>query len=86
MPSDDIAISVRNLSKTYRLFNHPGDRIKQFLSLGMKQYHREFTALKDVSFDIKKRRNSRDHWPQRFGEKHVITTDLRHPKADSGTV
>lgn len=54
MSSDDIAISVRNLSKTYRLFNHPGDRVKQFFSLGLKQYHREFTALNDVSFDIKK--------------------------------
>jgi lipopolysaccharide transport system ATP-binding protein len=54
MLSNDIAISVRNLTKTYRLFGHPGDRIKQFFSLGLKQYHREFTALKDVSFDIKK--------------------------------
>jgi len=54
MSSEDIAISVRNLSKTYRLFGHPGDRIKQFLSLGMKKYHNEFTALRDVSFDIKK--------------------------------
>lgn len=54
MSSDEIAISVRNLGKTYRLFGHPGDRIKQFLSLGMKKYHNEFTALHDVSFDIKK--------------------------------
>lgn len=52
--SDDVAISVRNLTKTYRLFGHPGDRIKQFFSLGLKHYHSEFTALKDVSFDIKK--------------------------------
>lgn len=52
--SSDIAISIRGLSKNYRLFNHPGDRIKQFFSLGIKQYHHEFTALKDVSFDIKK--------------------------------
>lgn len=51
---DDIAISVRNLTKTYRLFNHPGDRVKQFLSLGFKQYHRKFTALEGVSFDITK--------------------------------
>ena len=54
MSTGDIAISVRNLSKSYRLFNHPGDRIKQFFSLGMKQYHHDFSALKDVSFDIKK--------------------------------
>ena len=52
--SSDIAISVKNLTKTYRLFDHPGDRIKQFFSIGMKQYHKEFTALKDVSFEIKK--------------------------------
>lgn len=52
--ADDIAISVRNLTKTYRLFNHPGDRVKQFLSLGFKHYHRKFTALENISFDIKK--------------------------------
>lgn len=50
----DIAISVRNLTKTYRIFAHPGDRIKQTLALGRQRYYREFTALKDVSVDIKK--------------------------------
>lgn len=54
MQSDDVVISVRNLSKNYRLFAHPGDRIKQFFSLGLKQYHRDFTALKDLSFDIQR--------------------------------
>jgi len=52
MLSENIAVSVRNVTKTYRLFDHPGDRVKQFLSFGLKQYHREFTALNDVSFDI----------------------------------
>lgn len=50
----DVAISLKNLTKTYRLFGHPGDRIKQFFSLGLKRYHKEFTALKDVSFEIKR--------------------------------
>lgn len=53
MPSD-VAISVRNLTKTYRIFGHPGDRIRQALTLGRMRFHREFTALKDVSFDIRK--------------------------------
>lgn len=52
--ADDIAISVRNLTKTYRIFGHPGDRIKQALTFGRMRFHREFTALKDVNFDIKK--------------------------------
>ncbi len=54
MSSDDISVSVSNLTKTYRIFGHPGDRIKQAMTFGLRRYHREFTALKDVSFDIKK--------------------------------
>jgi lipopolysaccharide transport system ATP-binding protein len=54
MLRDDTAIIVRNLTKTYRIFGHPGDRIKQALTFGQKQYHKEFTAIKDVSFEIKK--------------------------------
>lgn len=52
--SDDITISVKNLTKTYRIFCHPGDRIKQALTLGRVRFHREFTALQGVSFEIKK--------------------------------
>lgn len=52
-PSDDIAISVKSLTKTYRIFGHPGDRIKQALTLGRVCFHREFTPLRDVSFEIK---------------------------------
>lgn len=52
--SSDIAISVQNLTKTYRIFSHPGDRIKQAFTLGRVKFHKEFTALKDVSFEIKK--------------------------------
>lgn len=54
MSSEDIAISVRNLTKTYRIFGHPGDRIKQAMTFGLRKYNNEFTALRDVSFDIKK--------------------------------
>ena len=50
----DIVISARNLSKAYRLFGHPGDRVKQFFSFGFRRYHREFSALRDVSFDIRR--------------------------------
>ncbi|HPR05662.1 MAG TPA: hypothetical protein PLI17_03415 [Denitromonas sp.] len=52
MHFDDVVISVRGLSKAYRLFDHPGDRIKQFFSFGLNRCHREFNALDDVSFDI----------------------------------
>src|SRR4051794_37900677 len=50
----DIAISVKSLTKTYRIFDHPGDRIKQAFTLGRVKFHKGFPALKDVSFEIKK--------------------------------
>ena len=50
----DVAISVKNLTKTYRIFGHPGDRIKQALTFGRVRFHREFTALQSVSFEVKR--------------------------------
>lgn len=44
--SDDIVISVKDLTRTYR--------IKQAFILGRVKFHKEFTALKDISFEIKK--------------------------------
>ena len=62
MSSENIAIKVQNLSKYYHIYDNPRDRLKQFFSLRLqrmtwqnpKQYFREFWALKDVSFEIKK--------------------------------
>jgi ABC-type polysaccharide/polyol phosphate transport system ATPase subunit len=48
------SISFRNVSKHYRIFAKPGDRIKELLALGQRRYHVDFWALKDVSFDIAK--------------------------------
>lgn len=60
--SSDIAIKVENLSKCYHIYDTPRDRLKQFLlpriqcmvGLSPKQYYREFWALKDISFEVKK--------------------------------
>ncbi|MFZ2171186.1 MAG: ABC transporter ATP-binding protein [Methylococcaceae bacterium] len=48
------AISVKNLSKNYYLYNQPVDRLKQFLWHGRRQYFREFWALRDICFEISK--------------------------------
>lgn len=58
----DIAIKVSNLSKCYQIYDKPHDRLKQSIYPRLqrlagkpaKQYHREFWALKDVSFEVKK--------------------------------
>lgn len=52
--SSDVAISVKNVSKCYKIYDRPQDRLKQSLWRGRKQFYREFWALKDVSFEVKK--------------------------------
>ncbi|HED16868.1 MAG TPA: ABC transporter ATP-binding protein [Gammaproteobacteria bacterium] len=60
--ASDIAISVTHLSKCYQIYDSPRDRLKQFIlprfqrfSLQPpKHYFREFWALKDVTFEVKK--------------------------------
>ncbi len=51
---DGIAISAKNLSKKYRLYDSPQRRLKEALHPLRKKYHREFWALRDVSFELKK--------------------------------
>lgn len=47
-----IALSVEGVSKQYRIYDHPGDRLKETLSRGRWKCHREFWALSDISFEI----------------------------------
>lgn len=49
-----IAVSVDNLSKIYKLYTYPSDRLKETFHLFKKKYHKNFYALKNISFDIEK--------------------------------
>ncbi|MBS0425226.1 MAG: ABC transporter ATP-binding protein [Proteobacteria bacterium] len=50
------AIQALNLGKSYQLYQHPSDRLKQFLWphrwLGSRQYYRELKALHDINLLI----------------------------------
>lgn len=48
------AIRVKDVTKIYRLYDRPSDRLKESLSLTRKNYHKDFYALKGVSFDVGK--------------------------------
>lgn len=45
-------ISVRHISKLYRIYDHPSGRLKEILLRGKRKYHRDFWALRDISFEI----------------------------------
>ncbi len=51
---DNYSIKVNNVSKVYRLYEKPLDRLKEALSITKKSRHKEYYALKGVSFNVKK--------------------------------
>lgn len=52
--SSDFAVKVENLSKCYHIYDKPHDRLLQMLTRGRSRRYREFWALNNVSFEIKR--------------------------------
>lgn len=50
----ELAINVKNIKKTYKLYDKPSLRIREAFSLSGRKYHKEFHALKDISFEVEK--------------------------------
>ncbi len=50
----DIAISVNDIVKLYKLYDKPSDRFKEALGLTKQKKYREHYALKHVSFQVNK--------------------------------
>lgn len=53
MYENNNVIKIENVSKIYKLYDSPVDRLKESLHPLRKNFHEEFYALKNVSFDIK---------------------------------
>jgi ABC-type polysaccharide/polyol phosphate transport system ATPase subunit len=49
---EKIVISIRNLNKSYPIFENHQARLKELLLFGKKSFHKNFFALKDLSLDI----------------------------------
>lgn len=48
------AIEVKNVTKIYKLYEKPIDRLKESLSPSHKSYHKDFHALNGISFTVEK--------------------------------
>jgi len=47
-----VALRVENVSKQYRTYARPSDRLKESITRGRLRRHQEFWALRDVSFEL----------------------------------
>ena len=47
-------IDFQEVSKSYAIYASPGDRLKELFTFGQRRYHKEFWALHDVSFDVRR--------------------------------
>lgn len=62
MSSDDLVIRVSGLSKCYQIYERPQDRLKQAIvprlrrlaGLDEKTYYREFWALREIDFEVRR--------------------------------
>ncbi len=50
--SNEIAINLQSLSKTYKLYESRGDRLKELINPFRKCYHVKHNALQDITFNV----------------------------------
>jgi lipopolysaccharide transport system ATP-binding protein len=48
------AVEFQNVSKSYAIYDAPGDRLKELLTFGARRCHRDFWALRDLSFEVRR--------------------------------
>jgi len=48
------AVEFQGVSKSYSIYDSPGDRLKELLSLNRLKCHKDFWALHDVSFETRR--------------------------------
>ena len=81
----DVAIRASHLSKVYRLYARPQDRLTEmFLAPFGRRRSRDFIALEDVSFDLPRGQAAWRHRPQRLGQEHAAADSGRHPARRRG--
>lgn len=54
MTANSTLIRVSKISKIYKLYDNPIDRLKESLSFFNTKYHKEFPALNNISFELSK--------------------------------
>src|ERR1700751_4721572 len=48
------AIEFSRVSKSYSIYNSPGDRLKELATFNQRRFHSDYWALRDVSFEVER--------------------------------
>lgn len=48
------AVEFQDVSKSYAIYDSPGDRLKELLTLNRIQFHRDFWALRNATFHVRR--------------------------------
>jgi ABC-type polysaccharide/polyol phosphate transport system ATPase subunit len=48
------AVEFQGVSKSYSIYDLPGDRLKELLTFGRRKFHKDFWALREVSFEVRR--------------------------------
>src|SRR5207247_3709587 len=46
-------VEFQDVSKSYSIYDSPGDRLKELITPRRYQFHRDFWALRNISFEIR---------------------------------
>jgi ABC-type polysaccharide/polyol phosphate transport system ATPase subunit len=82
------AVEFQSVSKAYAIYDHPGDRLKELLSLNRLKRHKDFWALHDVSFEVKRGETFCVVGENGSGKSTMlqIVAGILHPTAGTATV
>src|ERR1035438_2023544 len=67
-----IPVEFRAVSKSYAIYDSPGDRLTELLSLNRARRHRDFLALEDVTFSVERGQRSEEHTSELQSLRHLV--------------
>jgi lipopolysaccharide transport system ATP-binding protein len=79
-------IQVAHVSKKYKMYRKPSDRLKEWLTFSSRTYHTEFWALKDISFDLETGGACGIIGPNGAGKSTLLKTIVGVTEPTAGTV
>jgi ABC-type polysaccharide/polyol phosphate transport system ATPase subunit len=84
MITKDIVIELEHVYKQYRLYEKKADRIKEFLDPLSRDWHRQFTALKNISLRVEKGEVLGIVGKNRIREINAAESDFRYHASQLG--